>query len=168
MIGLWNISGKKNKCGSILTIYVLHSLNKKPKSGYEMLAEIRKKSDGKWAPSKGTIYPILGQLQKQKLIEICKTGKRSKNIFRLTSAGKKTLSDLGKCRKEWRENFHKFRNLFIGILGEGRAEVSGLIFKIKDTAINLSENKKNAEAVKILERCLSELKKADLASHKMQ
>lgn len=159
MIGLWNISGKKNKCGSILTIYVLHSLNKKPKSGYEMLSEIMEKSGGKWAPSKGTLYPILGQLKQQRLIEISKTGKRAKNIFRLTSAGKKALSGLGKRRKEWRENFLKFRSLFIDILGEERAELSSLVFEIKDAALKLSENKRKDAAVKALEKCLSELKK---------
>lgn len=157
MIGLWNTSGRK-KCGSILTIYILHSLGKKPKSGYELLSEIREKTGGKWAPSKGTLYPILGQLQKQKLIEISKTGKRAKNIFRLTASGKKALSDLGKQRKEWRENFLKFRSLFIDILGEERAEISSLVFEIKDAALKLSEKKKKEAAVKTLEKCLSELK----------
>ncbi|MBU4245761.1 MAG: PadR family transcriptional regulator [Nanoarchaeota archaeon] len=157
MIGLWNTSGKK-KCGSILTIYVLQSLDKKPKSGYELLSEIREKTGGKWAPSKGTLYPILGQLQKQKLIEISKTGKRAKNIFRVTSAGKTSLSELGKKRKEWRENFLKFRNLFADILGEERAEVSSLIFEIKDAALRLSEEKKKEVAARALEKCLLELK----------
>jgi len=157
MIGLWKVSGK-NKCGSILTTYILHSLGKKPKSGYELLSEIREKTGGKWAPSKGTLYPILGQLQKQKLIEISKTGKRAKNIFALTKAGKKALSDLGKQRKEWRENFLKFRNLFIDSLGEERAEVSSIIFGIKDAALKLSENGKKEDALRLLKKCLSELK----------
>ncbi len=158
MIGLWNIPGKNTKCRSILTIYVLYSLNQKPKSGYEMLAEIRKKSDDRWSPSKGTLYPILRHLQEQNLVEICKTDKRSKNIFCLTSEGKKALKDHAKQRKEWRADFDRFKSLFIGILGEDCVEVSHLIFDIKSTALSLSESRKKEDVINLLRQCLSGLK----------
>ena len=47
-----------------LTIYLLFSLKQKPKSGYELLSEIKEKTEGAWVPSKGTIYPLLIQLEK--------------------------------------------------------------------------------------------------------
>ncbi|VVB60986.1 Transcriptional regulator PadR-like family protein [uncultured archaeon] len=159
MIGLWNIPGKNRKHKGILSLYVLYSLKQKPKSGYEMLSEIMKKSEG-WAPSKGTLYPILGQLRKQKLIEISKTGKRSKNTFRLTATGRKVLSGVGKRRKEWRENFLRFRKLFMDVLGEERTELAARVFEIKDTALALPENRKK-DVVMLLEKCLSDLKKLE-------
>lgn len=158
MIGLWNASCKNKKYGGTLALYVLYSLRQKPKSGYDIIGEIMEKSEGKWAPSKGTLYPILGHLKEQKLVEIYTTGKRGKNIFRLTSAGKTALSEVGKQRKEWRENFRRFRNLFIDILGEGHADVSGLLFEIRDAAVGLSENGKKEEATILLKKCLAGLK----------
>ena len=48
MTNLLNIPIKTDKHRGILSIYILHSLKKKPKSGYELLAEIKEKTEGTW------------------------------------------------------------------------------------------------------------------------
>lgn len=158
MIGFLSFHDR-NKKYSVLALYVLHSLKQKPKSGYEILAEIKEKSGGKWVLSKGTLYPILDHLKKQRLIEICETGMRSKNIFRLTPVGKDTLSYLMKQREEWRKNFMRFRSLFADIMEKEMTGVSRLAFEIQSHALTLSEGRKKDEVVRLLEKCLSDLKK---------
>lgn len=68
MTGLWTFASKDGKERGLLALFILHSLNQQPKSGYELLKEIEAKTEGLWAPSKGTLYPILKQLEEEELI----------------------------------------------------------------------------------------------------
>jgi len=158
MIGLWNFPDKKGKQRSILTIYILHTLKKKPKSGYEILMEIREKTGDTWIPSKGTIYPLLKQLRKEGLITVKETGKRSKHILSLTPEGRKLLGNLRKQGREWREKFLQFRKLISEILGEKTVDIANLLIEIGEATLYLSEEMKD-EGIKILKRCLTDLQK---------
>ena len=53
-----------------MRLFVLRTLSSQPKSGYDILKEIGEKTHGEWCPSKGTIYPILSELEKEELIEV--------------------------------------------------------------------------------------------------
>ncbi|MCD6371212.1 MAG: helix-turn-helix transcriptional regulator, partial [Candidatus Aenigmarchaeota archaeon] len=106
----------------------------------------------------GTLYPLLRQLEQEGLIKISRIGKRSKNIFKLTSNGKNTIKQIRKYRKESREKFLLFRNLFLSILGEDELEMENVLFEIKNTAYK--KFRKNKEKTrKILEKCLYELRR---------
>ncbi|MDD5447366.1 MAG: PadR family transcriptional regulator [Methanocellales archaeon] len=161
MPGLWRFSSHNGKGRGLLTLFVLHSLSKEPKSGYGLLKEIERKTKGLWMPSKGTLYPILRQLKDEELIQMVEIGKRSKNIFELTTKGKETLIGLREHRKESREKLLQFKNLFSDIFGEDKGEDeedNGLIFEIRDIIAHLPPDKKN-QAVETLEKCLGDLKR---------
>jgi DNA-binding PadR family transcriptional regulator len=158
MVGLWKISNEKGKSLGFLTIYVLYSIKKSPKTGYEILSEIKQKCGDKWSPSKGTIYPLLKQLEKENLIRVKKVGSRSKNIFEISPKGKKFLSSMRKEKQKLREKFSYFRDLFAGVMGEENMNIAGLILEIKETS--LTKTKKD-EVKKILEHCLSELRRVE-------
>lgn len=158
MTGILNFSGKGGKQRGILSIYVLHSLNRKPKSGYDILAEINEKTEGTWTPSKGTVYPLLKKLKEEGLIKVNKIGDRSKNIFELTEKGKKSLLDIDKHKREWKEKFIQFRKLFSDVIGEKNVDITDLIFEINEISFVSSAEKKD-KVRKILERCLSDLKR---------
>jgi len=81
MAQIFSIETKKGKQRGILSIYILHSIKKKPKTGYDLIAEIKDKTEGTWDPSKGTIYPILKHLEEDNLISVKEIGLRSKKIF---------------------------------------------------------------------------------------
>src|SRR3990167_3872386 len=91
MVELLKCTNKKGKKLGLITIYIFHTLKKKPKSGYEILSEIRQKCGNEWSPSKGTIYPLLKQLEQEQLIRIKNVGPRSKNIFELSPKGRRLL-----------------------------------------------------------------------------
>ncbi len=163
MSNLLNIPIKSEKHRGILPLYILHSLKKKPKSGYELLAEIKEKTEGTWIPSKGTIYPLLKHLEKEGLIKIKSVEKRSKNIFEITTEGKKSFTSIKKHGKQMEKTFVQFRNLMSEIISPKETEIVNLIFDIRITSI--SQIKKNkGEVIKILETCLLNLKKIDLNS----
>lgn len=157
MIGLWKFFDEHGKGRGLLAIYILYSLKKKQKSGYEILREIEEKCEGKWTPSKGTLYPLLKKLEEEGVIVVVETGNRSKNIFKLTDKGKNALSELEKHKKEWREKFLQFRHLFSDIIGKEHADIANLLLDINEASFSLSE-KKN-EVRKILAGCLSDLRR---------
>jgi len=160
MIGLWKFHCKNGKERGFLVLYILHSLKNKPKSGYEILKEIEEKTKGKWKPSKGTLYPILKQLEYEKLIKISRTDKRSKNIFELTNNGKSTLKQIRKYREESRKKFLLFKELFLDILDKDTSEIENILFEIR--AIYHKNSNRNKEKIKkILRNCIFELRGKD-------
>ena len=54
--------------GSTITL-ILNELSKEPMYGYKMIKEIEGKSNGVFIFKEGTLYPILHDLEKKKLIE---------------------------------------------------------------------------------------------------
>ena len=158
MSNIFNIQTKGGKQQGILSIYILHSLKKQPKTGYDLIAEINEKTEGTWIPSKGTIYPLLKHLKEENLISIEQIGKRSKQIFMITNEGKKRLSSAKKHRRQIEENFLKFRKLITEIGEWNKSGINELMFTIR--MISVSKSKiKNDEVKNILENCLSNLKK---------
>jgi DNA-binding PadR family transcriptional regulator len=66
--------------------YVLQLIETKPMTGKEIIEKSEKMSEGAWIPSPGLIYPLLGRLFKDGLIEEEENGK-----FTITSKGKTAL-----------------------------------------------------------------------------
>ncbi|MGI2328985.1 PadR family transcriptional regulator [Planococcus sp. YIM B11945] len=75
------------------TYLVLLALAKGPLHGYGVIKEIEQYSDGEIVLAPGTLYGVLTNLQKQKLIELVTVEKdnRQKKIYRLTNEGQKTF-----------------------------------------------------------------------------
>jgi len=158
MSQLFSIETQKGKQRGILSIYILHSIKKKPKTGYDLIAEIKDKTEGTWDPSKGTIYPILKHLEEDNLISVKEIGLRSKKIFMITSEGKKTLSNVKKHGRQMEENFLKFRKL-ISEIGEFKNEgIVELLYNIRMISISKSKIKED-EVRNILDNCVNCLKK---------
>ena len=108
-------------------------------------------------PSKGTIYPLLRQLEKGGLIKVKTTEKRSKNIFKITPKGKKIILNTKKQGESMMKKFMKFRNLIIDMIEED-SEVLSTMMQIQNSAFMSYKGKKN-EVIKILRRCASDLQK---------
>jgi DNA-binding PadR family transcriptional regulator len=62
--------------------YVLALLKEQPMTGKEIIDKAILQSDGKWKPSPGLIYPMLGRLLEEGLINETDSGK-----YRITSKG---------------------------------------------------------------------------------
>lgn len=71
--------------------YILELLKKKPHTGKEIIDHATKESEGNWKPSPGLIYPLLGRLLDEGLIEETKDGK-----YQITKKGRSTAEDVEK------------------------------------------------------------------------
>ena len=91
---------------------VLKLLDEKPLSGSEIMNEIETKTDGRWKPSPGSIYPLLAWLQEKGYTKEISNQEPGMKRYTLTDEGKAFLKEHLKKRIEIRERFDAFRPLF--------------------------------------------------------
>ncbi len=78
-----------------LRLYLLSLLESGPKHGYELIKALKDRFGGTYSPSAGTIYPRLGKLQEEGLVDTESAGRRTN--YRITPAG---LAELNLRREE--------------------------------------------------------------------
>ena len=66
-------------------------LDERPMRGYELITELETRSEGRWRPSPGAIYPALGRMEEHGLIEADEVD--GKKQFRLTDSGRERLTE---------------------------------------------------------------------------
>ena len=70
---------------------ILSALDAGPMHGYQVIQELERRTDGRWRPSAGSVYPTLQQLEDERLVtseEI--DGRRT---YTLTDQGRQTAAD---------------------------------------------------------------------------
>ena len=133
--------------------FILELLKKTPHTGKEIIDYAVKQSNGIWKPSPGLIYPLLGRLLDEGLVEETKGGR-----YQLTKKGKDTADDVNKVNdivKKQLEVLFRLGNV-------GRFVAMDLLEKISAMGSILSSNFANMtdEETKKYEQFLeSELKK---------
>jgi DNA-binding PadR family transcriptional regulator len=95
---------------------VLESLNKQSMSGSEIINEIEARTNGRWKPSPGSIYPLLSWLQDNGHIRELPSNQSGMKRYELTSSGKEVLEQQRKIMEEQekmideqKRNYMKFR-----------------------------------------------------------
>ena len=138
--------------------YILELLQKKPHTGKEIIDTAVKESGGRWKPSPGLIYPLLGRLLDEDLIEETKDGK-----YKVSQKGKTTLEDLDSFNnivKKQLDTIFRVGNIskFVAIDVLERVTILGNLL-----SSNVEKMTKN-EAEKYRKFLESELKKLDKIS----
>jgi DNA-binding PadR family transcriptional regulator len=68
--------------------------------GYEMIQEIEARSDGRWTPSPGSVYPMLQMLEDEAVI--AHTEEEGRKVFSLTDSGTQHVTEhLGDTPAPW-------------------------------------------------------------------
>lgn len=73
----------------LLPLYVMHILSLGPTNGNDISHQIGERTNGRWIPSTGGIYPLLSKMEKNKLIEgkWDNPDKKTQKIYTLTELG---------------------------------------------------------------------------------
>ena len=111
--------------------FILELLKEKTYTGKEIIDYAIEQSNGIWKPSPGLIYPLLGRLLDEKLIEETKNGR-----YQLTKQGKETAQDVDKINdivKKQLEVLFRLGNV-------GRFVALDLLEKISSMGTILSSN----------------------------
>jgi DNA-binding PadR family transcriptional regulator len=97
-----------------LNVLVLKELDESPKSGYELMKRLEERVGTK--PSPGSIYPLLEELKKDRLVAFKGDG-RSKE-YHLTAEGKKRLKSMDVKREECLSGFLSGMKMLSAMTGE--------------------------------------------------
>jgi len=140
--------------------FILETLKKKPHTGKEIIDFAIKQTDGKWKPSPGLIYPLLGRLLDEKLIQETTRGR-----YKITKKGSATTDDL-----ETINNIVKNQlDVLFRIGNVGRFVALDMIERVSAIGSTLSENvaQMTKEEVQKYKKFLkSELEKMEKPSKK--
>ena len=75
-----------------IRIAIISLLGERPMHGYEIITELETRSDGRWRPSPGSIYPTLDRLEDRGVLTSAEVdGKRQ---FSLTDRGRQQLAEI--------------------------------------------------------------------------
>ncbi|MFB3152696.1 MAG: PadR family transcriptional regulator [Nitrosopumilaceae archaeon] len=111
--------------------YILELLKKKPHTGKEIIDTAVKQSEGIWKPSPGLVYPLLGRLLDEGLIEETNSGK-----YQITRKGKATADDLDAIN----DIVKKQLDVLFRIGNVGRFAAMDILEKISSMGAFLSSN----------------------------
>ncbi|WP_042683620.1 PadR family transcriptional regulator [Candidatus Nitrosotenuis chungbukensis] len=140
--------------------FILELLTTKPYTGKEIIDAATQQSDGKWKPSPGLIYPLLGRLLDEGLIEESKDGK-----YQITKKGKDTSDDLQTVNKIIKNQL----DVLLRIGNVGRFATMDVLERMNMLGSSLSSNviKMTKEETQKYRKFLeSELKKLDASEGK--
>lgn len=70
---------------------ILHLLAEEPMHGYQIMSELRERTDGIWQPSPGSIYPTLNLLEDEGLVRA--EERDGKKVYALTDEGRAEVED---------------------------------------------------------------------------
>ena len=135
--------------------YILELLKKKPHTGKEIIDAAVKQSEGIWKPSPGLIYPLLGRLLDEGLVEEANSGK-----YQITRKGRSTADDLDAVN----DIVKKQLDVLFRIGNVGRFAAMDILERISNMGALLSSNVANMtkeETAKYKKFLESELKKLE-------
>jgi DNA-binding PadR family transcriptional regulator len=96
-----------------------------PRNGYQLMQGLDERSDGRWRPSPGSVYPALAQLEDEGLIRGTQVEGESGRTFELTDTGAEHLAKLGETKAPWEPEDAEAENPRIavrnGVISIGRA-----------------------------------------------
>jgi DNA-binding PadR family transcriptional regulator len=78
---------------------LLRLLGEEPRNGYQLMQTIEERSDGRWRPSPGSVYPTLAQLEDEGLVR--STESEGARHFEITDAGRTHLESRASERDPW-------------------------------------------------------------------
>jgi DNA-binding PadR family transcriptional regulator len=102
-----------------IRIGVLILLNKKPAHGYELMKEIKDRTQGFWSPTPGGVYPVLARLEKDRYIKGEWSLQRNRKIktYRITQLGKVILKKALVKQSEIADNINSlFKDFSVDVL----------------------------------------------------
>jgi DNA-binding PadR family transcriptional regulator len=87
---------------------VLESLGEKPMSGSEIIDEIESRTNGRWKPSPGSIYPLLAWLQDNGHIKEVQAEQGGMKRYELMESGRALLEEQKKIMAEHRKRMKEY------------------------------------------------------------
>jgi DNA-binding PadR family transcriptional regulator len=143
--------------------YTLYLISERPLTGKEIIIEAEKRSEGEWIPSPGLIYPLLGRLLRDGLIEENDDGR-----FTITEAGLEVLDERVKLQEQFERQYKLVTKLGLNMLAKGKMiaeegldRIVAFTSIVKDRVKDGSKDLQSRFDEKYYEFLMNELKKIE-------
>lgn len=93
--------GRPRRRRGDVRLALLMLLSEGPHNGYQLMKTLEERSEGRWSPSPGSVYPALSQLEDEGLIQSVQAGSEPGRTFEITDAGRQHLSERGEQKPPW-------------------------------------------------------------------
>ena len=110
----------------MLRAYLMKSFSEGRKSGYDVIREIGAKTGGRWKPSKGALYPLLGEMEAKGIIRVVEKGARGMKKYALTERGRKAFKEF----KERMIHIGQHHEALGGLLGNVFEGMDGEVYRM--------------------------------------
>jgi len=77
-------------------------LAEEPRNGYQLMQTLEERSDGRWRPSPGSVYPALAQLEDEGFVRSIQSD--SGRTFEITDAGREHVAERGEHKPPWEDD----------------------------------------------------------------
>jgi DNA-binding PadR family transcriptional regulator len=91
--------GRGRKRRGDVRLALLMLLGEEPRNGYQLMQTLEERTEGRWRPSPGSVYPALSQLEDEGLVRSVQSD--SGRTFEITEAGREHLAERGDERAPW-------------------------------------------------------------------
>jgi DNA-binding PadR family transcriptional regulator len=118
-------------------------LGEEPRNGYQLMQTIEERSEGRWRPSPGSVYPTLSQLEDEGLVRAV-DGENGK-VFEITDAGREHLASRSEEPAPWEQPQEAG--------GQAFAEIASLVAQIGKAAwqvVQVGDAEQTARAAALL------------------
>lgn len=158
-----------------LRYLVFNLLKEKPRSGSEIIEEIEGRTDGRWKPSPGSVYPLLAWLQENGYTEEVSSEEAGIKRYALTEKGQEFHKEQLKFKKRLQKKMESilptlFNGFWISLHPDLQEPAKKFARAIFDLKIAIEENPSDLvleETSKFLEQTskrIEEIKKKFLES----
>ena len=133
--------------------YILSLLSERPMTGKEIMEETEKRSGGAWKPSPGLVYPLLGKLLAEGLIEEVEGG------YRTTEKGRKELEKYLSSKEELTGLFRLITSM--GLFARDILDRIEIFFSILEEEVSKMGEEYRKRYKEFLKRELERLERED-------
>lgn len=130
-----------------LQYVILQMLQEEPRHGYQIIKDLEGRFNGFYAPSPGSVYPILQMLEDRDFVSIHKEG--NKKVYSITDEGTQFLEENPE-NEDFKKRMEQFKNAdFEGMKAarEQLHEVFKLFMEASQQAMNDNEKKEKFDAI---------------------
>lgn len=117
-----------------LKLVILQLLEEKPRHGYEIIKELEERSNGRYTPSAGTIYPTLTMLEDLGYAEV-KPEEGGKKVYEITEAGRQHLAENKPAVDEIFDRVSQFGEAVFGDSGRPARDAMGQLLRELGSAV---------------------------------
>ncbi|MEM3085574.1 MAG: PadR family transcriptional regulator [Halobacteria archaeon] len=141
----------------ILRLVILKMLQERPRTGYDLLKDLASRTDGRWVPSKGALYPELERLREEGYTKVRATGPRAKKVYAITPKAAEMLKPFPLAGGFLQRNEKLMMLLFSLFRSEEERRVLETTFQISGLSMASLKHSKR-EVFGALDRCLGDLR----------